>query len=69
MEEASRFGIVITDGSGRITEFQEKPPEPKSNLASMGIYIFSWPVLKKALIELRDVPGCDFGKHIIPALP
>ncbi|MCB6415524.1 glucose-1-phosphate adenylyltransferase [Dorea acetigenes] len=66
MEEASRFGIVITDGSGRITEFQEKPPEPKSNLASMGIYIFSWPVLKKALIELRDVPGCDFGKHIIP---
>ena len=66
MEEASRFGIVITDGSGRITEFQEKPPEPKSNLASMGLYIFSWPVLKKALIELRDVPGCDFGKHIIP---
>ena len=66
MEEASRFGIVITDGSGRITEFQEKPSEPKSNLASMGIYIFSWPVLKKALIELRDVPGCDFGKHIIP---
>ena len=66
MEEASRFGIVITDGSGRITEFQEKPPEPKSNLASMGIYIFSWPVLKKALIELRDVQGCDFGKHIIP---
>ena len=66
MEEASRFGIVITDENGRITEFQEKPPVPKSNLASMGIYIFSWPVLRKALIELSDVPGCDFGKHIIP---
>ena len=55
MEEASRFGIVVADGDGRITEFQEKPPEPKSNLASMGIYIFSWPILKKALMELRDV--------------
>ena len=66
MEEASCFGIVVADGDGRITEFQEKPPEPKSNLASMGIYIFSWPILKKALMELRDVPGCDFGKHIIP---
>ena len=66
MEEASRFGIVVADGDGRITEFHEKPPEPKSNLASMGIYIFSWPILKKALMELRDVPGCDFGKHIIP---
>ena len=66
MEEASRFGIVVADGDGRITEFQEKPPEPKSNLASMGIYIFSWPVLKKALMDLKDVPGCDFGKHIIP---
>ncbi len=66
MEEASRFGIVVADEDGRIAEFQEKPPEPKSNLASMGIYIFSWPVLKKALMELKDVPGCDFGKHIIP---
>ena len=66
MEEASRFGIVVADGDGRITEFQEKPPEPKSNLASMGIYIFSWPMLKKALMDLKDVPGCDFGKHIIP---
>ena len=47
MEEASRFGIVVADGDGRITEFQEKPPEPKSNLASMGIYIFSWPILKR----------------------
>lgn len=66
IEEASRFGIVITDDNGRITEFQEKPPVPKSNLASMGIYIFSWPVLKEALLKLSDVPGCDFGKHIIP---
>lgn len=66
MEEASRFGIVITDENGKITEFQEKPPVPKSNLASMGIYIFSWPVLREALIALKDVPGCDFGKHIIP---
>lgn len=66
MEEASRFGIVVADSDGRITEFQEKPPQPKSNLASMGIYIFSWPVLKKALMDLKDVPGCDFGKHIIP---
>ena len=63
MEEASRFGIVVADSDGRI---QEKPPQPKSNLASMGIYIFSWPVLKKALMDLKDVPGCDFGKHIIP---
>lgn len=65
-EEASRFGIVVTDNEGKISEFQEKPPEPKSNLASMGIYIFSWKVLKEALIALEDVPGCDFGKHIIP---
>lgn len=66
IEEASRFGIVVTDGEGRIEEFQEKPPQPKSNLASMGIYIFSWQVLKDALIALRNEPGCDFGKHIIP---
>jgi len=66
IEEAGRFGIVITDKDGRITEFQEKPPQPKSNLASMGIYIFSWPALKEALVALKDEPGCDFGKHIIP---
>ena len=65
-EEASRFGIVVTDDGGKITEFQEKPPEPKSNLASMGIYIFSWPALREALVALKDEPGCDFGKHIIP---
>ena len=64
MEEASRFGIVIADEDGRIQEFQEKPAEPKSNLASMGIYIFSWKALKEALETLKDEPGCDFGKHI-----
>ncbi len=66
MEEAKRFGIVVADENGKITEFQEKPEEPKSNLASMGIYIFSWTVLKEALLALREVPGCDFGKHVIP---
>ena len=66
MEEASRFGIVITDENNRITEFEEKPEKPRSNLASMGIYIFKWEVLKEALIKLSDEPGCDFGKHIIP---
>jgi glucose-1-phosphate adenylyltransferase len=66
MEEASRFGIVVTDEENRIVEFEEKPVNPKSNLASMGIYIFSWNVLKEALIKLKDQPGCDFGKHIIP---
>jgi glucose-1-phosphate adenylyltransferase len=66
MEEASRFGIVVTDETNRINDFQEKPEHPKSNLASMGIYIFSWPVLKEALIKLKDQSNCDFGKHIIP---
>lgn len=66
IEEASRFGILITDENNRITEFEEKPASPRSNLASMGIYIFSWKVLKEALIRMSDVPGCDFGKHIIP---
>ena len=66
MEEASRFGVVITDEHGQITDFQEKPKVPKSNLASMGIYIFSWKILKNALIKLSDQQGCDFGKHIIP---
>ena len=66
IEEASRFGIMVTDESSRITEFEEKPEHPSSNLASMGIYIFSWPVLKEALIALKDQNGCDFGKHILP---
>ncbi|MCD8198146.1 MAG: glucose-1-phosphate adenylyltransferase [Lachnospiraceae bacterium] len=66
-EEASRFGVVITDESGRISEFEEKPEKPRSNLASMGIYIFSWKVLRQALIRMKDVTGCDFGMHILPA--
>ena len=66
IEEASRFGIVITDDTNRITEFEEKPANPRSNLASMGIYIFSWKVLKEALVQLSEVPSCDFGKHVIP---
>lgn len=66
IEEASRFGIMVTDETGRVTEFEEKPEKPSSNLASMGIYIFSWPVLKEALIALKDQNGCDFGKHILP---
>ena len=65
-EEASRFGIVVTDESGRITEFQEKPKEPKSNLASMGIYIFTWKTLKESLLALSEQSNCDFGKHVIP---
>ena len=66
IEEASRSGIVITDDNNRITEFEEKPANPRSNLASMGIYIFSWPALKEALIAMSEEPGCDFGKHVIP---
>lgn len=66
IEEASRFGVVITDEQGTIREFEEKPENPRSNKASMGIYIFNWEVLKEALITLSDQPGCDFGKHIIP---
>ena len=66
LEEASRFGVVITDENKKIQEFEEKPEHPRSNLASMGIYIFSWPVLREALIKLKDQPACDFGKHIIP---
>lgn len=66
MEEASRFGIVVADEEKRICEFQEKPAEPKSNLASMGIYIFSWKALKEALIANENVENCDFGMHVIP---
>ena len=66
IEEASRFGVMITDGNGQITEFEEKPEHPRSNLASMGIYIFSWPVLKEALSVLKDQSNCDFGKHVLP---
>ncbi|WMJ90577.1 glucose-1-phosphate adenylyltransferase [Anaerocolumna sp. MB42-C2] len=66
MEEASRFGVVITDEEKRIIDFEEKPQKPRSNLASMGIYIFSWNILREALITLSEQKGCDFGKHIIP---
>lgn len=66
MEEASRFGVVITDESGCITEFEEKPENPRSNKASMGIYIFNWKLLREVLVVMKDQPECDFGKHIIP---
>ena len=66
IEEASRFGIVITDENRQIQEFEEKPEHPRSNLASMGIYIFTWSVLRDALIAKKDQNNCDFGKHIIP---
>ena len=68
MEEASRFGVVIADEERRISEFEEKPEHPRSNLASMGIYIFSWKVLRDALVALKDQNSCDFGKHVIPYL-
>lgn len=66
IEEASRFGIVIADENNKIQDFEEKPEHPRSNLASMGIYIFNWSVLREALIQLKDQSNCDFGKHIIP---
>lgn len=69
-KEASRFGIMNTAPDGRITEFDEKPKEPKNNLASMGVYIFTWPVLKKYL-EKDDKDRSsshDFGKNVIPAM-
>ena len=65
-EEASRFGLVITDGNKQIQEFEEKPQNPTSNLASMGIYIFNWNVLREALVTMSEQSNCDFGKHIIP---
>ena len=69
-DEASRFGLMVTDENARITEFQEKPKNPKSNLASMGNYIFKWQVLRKYLIEdeLDEESENDFGKNIIPNL-
>ena len=71
MKEASRFGIMNTDQeTGRIVEFEEKPAEPKSNLASMGIYIFNWKLLRKMLLAdmKNEESSHDFGKDIIPAL-
>ncbi|HHX36462.1 MAG TPA: NTP transferase domain-containing protein, partial [Clostridiaceae bacterium] len=70
-EEAPRFGIMNTDESGRnIIEFEEKSAEPKSNLASMGIYIFTWPTLRKELLADEENPDSshDFGKDIIPSM-
>ena len=66
LEEAKRFGIVITDENRKIVDFEEKPENPRSNLASMGIYIFNWKTLKEALLAKADQPNLDFGKHIIP---
>lgn len=66
MEEAKRFGIMITDEKHKITDFEEKPENPRSNLASMGIYIFNWKTLKEALLANAEQPGLDFGKHVIP---
>ena len=66
IEEASRFGVLVTDDTGRIVDFEEKPAHPRSNLASMGIYIFTWSVLREALITNANIPNCDFGMHIIP---
>ncbi len=66
IEEAKRFGILITDEDRKINEFEEKPENPRSNLASMGIYIFNWKTLKEALIANATQPSLDFGKHVIP---
>ncbi len=70
LEEAHRFGIMNTDDSGRIVEFEEKPKEPKSTKASMGIYVFSRDVLKKYLVEdtHKTESEHDFGKNVIPAM-
>ncbi|WP_026492467.1 MULTISPECIES: glucose-1-phosphate adenylyltransferase [unclassified Butyrivibrio] len=70
MKEASRFGIMNTANDGRIVEFEEKPPKPKSNLASMGIYIFNWKTMRKMLIEDMKNPDSshDFGKDFIPVM-
>lgn len=70
LKEASRFGIMNTEESGKIAEFEEKPAEPKSNLASMGIYIFNWKLLRKMLLaDMKDPDSNhDFGKDIIPRM-
>ena len=70
IQEASRFGIMNTNDTGRIVEFEEKPPMPKSNLASMGIYIFNWKLLRQMLVDdmSKENSNHDFGKDIIPTL-
>ena len=69
-EEASRFGLMFTDDDGRITAFEEKPKNPKSNKASMGVYMFTWEKLRKYLIDDEADPDSsnDFGKNVIPAM-
>ncbi len=69
-EEASRFGLMFTDDDGKITAFEEKPKEPKSNKASMGVYMFTWEKLRKYLIDDENNPDSsnDFGKNVIPAM-
>lgn len=69
-EEASRFGLMFTDDDGRITAFEEKPKNPKSNKASMGVYIFTWSKLREYLIadEEKENSSNDFGKDVIPAM-
>lgn len=69
-EEASRFGLMFTDDDGRITAFEEKPKNPKSNKASMGVYMFTWEKLRQYLIDDENDPGSsnDFGKNVIPAM-
>lgn len=69
-EEASRFGLMFTDDDGRITAFEEKPENPKSNKASMGVYMFTWEKLRKYLIDDENDPDSsnDFGKNVIPAM-
>jgi len=69
-EEASRYGIMNVTENGKIYEFEEKPEHPKSNLASMGIYIFNWDILKKYLLKDHENPNSehDFGKNVIPAM-
>ena len=69
-EDASRFGLMVADDDDKITEFQEKPKNPKSNLASMGIYIFNWKLLRKMLLaDMKNADSShDFGKDIIPTM-
>ena len=69
-EEASLFGLMFTDDDGRITAFEEKPKNPKSNKASMGVYMFTWEKLRQYLIDDENDPGSsnDFGKNVIPAM-
>jgi len=69
-EEASRFGLIIADEDGSIKEFEEKPAKPRSNMASMGVYVFTWQKLRQYLIDDEAKPGSsnDFGKDVIPAM-